>query len=79
VNGKRVPQKGYITDEITDYALEWLKPRIDAEHDGVEGRKPWFLYVSHKAVHADFLPPNRHAFHYEEEPFTPPVTWLEKP
>ena len=24
VNGKRVAQKGYITDELTDYALEWL-------------------------------------------------------
>ncbi len=24
VNGRRVPQKGYITDELTDFALEWL-------------------------------------------------------
>src|SRR5688572_31430825 len=27
VNGKAVPQKGYITDELTDYALEWLRGR----------------------------------------------------
>lgn len=79
VNGERVDQNGYITDEITDYAMKWLQPRIDTEHDGKEGRKPWFMYVSHKAAHADFLPPNRHAFKYEEEPFTPPVTWVEKP
>ncbi|NIP95738.1 MAG: sulfatase, partial [Akkermansiaceae bacterium] len=79
VNGKRVPQQGYITDEITDYAMEWLEPRIDAEHDGEKDRKPWFLYVSHKAVHADFLPPNRHAFKYDGEPFARPVTWAEKP
>lgn len=78
VNGKRVAQKGYITDELTDYALQWLQPRIDAEHDGKK-RKPWFLYVSHKAVHADFLPPNRHAFKYEKEPFERPVTSKEKP
>ena len=27
VNGKRLPQKGYITDEPTDYALDWLDHR----------------------------------------------------
>ena len=25
VDGKHVPQKGYITDELTDYALDWLR------------------------------------------------------
>ena len=25
VDGKRVPQKGYITDELTNYALDWLR------------------------------------------------------
>ncbi|NNM31355.1 MAG: sulfatase [Akkermansiaceae bacterium] len=78
VNGERVAQKGYITDEITDYALEWLKKRPDAGGAG-EGRQPWFLYVSHKAVHADFLPPNRHAYKFEDEAFERPVTWAEKP
>ena len=24
IDGKKVPQKGYITDELTDYALAWL-------------------------------------------------------
>ena len=24
VNGRRVPQKGYITDELTDYAVDWI-------------------------------------------------------
>ncbi len=79
VNGARVAQKGYITDELTDYALQWLQPRIDAEREGGVDGKPWFLYVSHKAAHADFLPPNRHAFSYEKAPFRPPVTWVEKP
>ena len=27
VDGKAVPQRGYITDELTDYALDWLKQR----------------------------------------------------
>jgi len=56
VNGERVPQKGYITDELTDYALEWL--------DQQTGEKPFFLYLSHKAVHANFTPAKRHQGQY---------------
>ncbi len=60
VNGKRVDQKGYITDELTDYAIDWLQDR---------GRdKPFFLYVSHKGVHADFVPADRHRGIYDDQP-----------
>jgi len=58
VNGKRVPQKGYITDELTDYAIDWLDTR--------ESDKPFFMYVSHKAVHADFVPADRHRGRYDD-------------
>ena len=52
VDGQQVPQKGYITDELTDYAIEWLgKTTRD---------KPFFLYLSHKGVHANFVPAERH-------------------
>ena len=53
VDGKRVEQKTYITDELTDYALAWLKEREN-------GDKPWMLYLSHKAVHHNFQPAPRH-------------------
>ncbi len=53
VDGKRVPQRGYITDEMTDYALEWIGRQQP-------GAKPFFLYLSHKAVHANFTPAPRH-------------------
>jgi N-acetylglucosamine-6-sulfatase len=52
VDGKKVPQKGYISDELTDYALDWLKARDKA--------RPFFLYLSHKGVHQDFVPADRH-------------------
>lgn len=52
VDGTRVKQKGYITDELTDYAIDWL--------DDIENDRPFFLYLSHKAVHADFIPAKRH-------------------
>jgi N-acetylglucosamine-6-sulfatase len=58
VNGKRVAQKGYITDELTDYAIDWLRQR--------DSDKPFFLYVSHKAVHADFVPADRHRGRYDK-------------
>jgi len=68
VNGKRVPQKGYITDELTDYALDWLQNRPDAE-------RPFFLYLSHKAVHSDFVPADRHRGRYQENFWQSPETY----
>ncbi|MPT49373.1 MAG: DUF4976 domain-containing protein [Sphingobium sp.] len=64
INGKKVPQKGYITDELTDYALEWLKER--------DKNKPWMMHLSHKAVHAEFIPAERHAGRYANEAFRYP-------
>lgn len=66
VNGKKVPQKGYITDELNDYALNWLKDRTS--------KKPFMLYLSHKAVHAEFIPPERYKGKYENEKFIEPKT-----
>ncbi len=66
VDGQHVPQKGYITGELTDYAMEWLEERT--------GERPFFLYLSHKAVHADFVPAERHAGRYRDAPFIAPQT-----
>ena len=67
VDGHRVKQKGYITDELTDYAIEWLAQQKPAE-------KPFFLYLSHKAVHADFTPAPRHEGTLSSLPFQRPAT-----
>ncbi|MCA9088633.1 MAG: sulfatase [Planctomycetaceae bacterium] len=58
VNGERVPQKGYITDELTGYAVDWMKQR--------DKDRPFFLYLSHKAVHANFTPAKRHEGRYAD-------------
>lgn len=73
VNGTSKPQKGYITDELTDYAVEWLEAQ-ESDKDS-----PFFLYLSHKAAHADFLPPNRHAFKYENVDVKQPSSWFDSP
>jgi N-acetylglucosamine-6-sulfatase len=67
VDGARVNQKGYITTELTDYAIDWLK-RQKADD------KPFFLYLSHKAVHANFTPEERYEDSCKDRPFTRPVT-----
>lgn len=68
INGENVQYDSttYITDLLTEHALEWMKNRQDAG-------KPFFLYLSHKAVHARFAPAKRHKDSYEtEEIFFPP-------
>ena len=67
VNGKRVPQKGYITDELTEYSLDWLKERED--------KRPFFLMISHKAVHADFVAADRHLGRYKDKRMPLPKTF----
>ncbi len=71
VNGKRISQKGYITDELTDYAVDWLESR--------SSERPFFLYLSHKGVHADFVPAERHKGRYADVEFQPPATMADTP
>lgn len=71
VDGNAVPQRGYITDELTDYAVEWLKGRSSS--------RPFFLYLSHKAVHAEFIPAERHQGRYRAKPFAAPRTMADTP
>jgi len=67
VDGKLVDQKGYITDELTDYAMQWLK-------EGRDQSKPFFLYLSHKAVHSDAMPAERHRGQYDNVKFELPAS-----
>ena len=67
VDGKLVTQKGYITDELTDYTLAFLEQR--------EKSKPFFVYLSHKGVHADFLAAPRHLGQLTGQQFPIPETY----
>ena len=70
VDGERVEHAGeYTTDVLTDYALDFL-----GEQDGAG---PFFLELSHKAVHAEFVPAPRHAGAYADDAIPyPPSMWL---
>nr|WP_315146472.1 sulfatase [uncultured Flavobacterium sp.] len=70
INGKRevYQDSTYITDLLTDHAVGWLNNR--------DKNKPFFLYLSHKAVHAPFQPAKRHAGMYVNKKYSlPPTYW----
>jgi len=69
VDGREIPQKGYITDELTDYALDWLKT--------IPADRPFFLYLSHKATHSQFVPADRHAGRYQDKQVPVPASRLQ--
>ena len=69
IDGERRKMKGYITDLLTDYAIDWLKTQ--------DGRKPFMLYLSHKAVHAEFIPAPRHKGRYAQAKVKYPVTMAD--
>ena len=58
IDGQRQQVKGYTTDILTDYAVQWLGDRS-------RDRKKFFMVLSHKAVHAEFVPAPRHQGRYE--------------
>lgn len=72
VDGVQVETEGYTTDLLTDYALDWVKRQQAEEPD-----KPFFVYLSHKAVHAEFIPAPRHAGRYAEAKIPYPPTMAE--
>lgn len=69
INGNRTTygDSTYITDLLTEHALDWLKNR--------DKEKPFFMYLSHKGVHAEFYPAKRHKGVYKEEPIELPPSF----
>lgn len=71
-NGREYQEEGYMTDILTDKAIDWLKKERDPN-------KPFSLNLWHKAVHEDHSPAPRHDKVFENDPLpTPPYdTHLE--
>jgi len=66
-NGKRRTIEGYVTDIITDLAIEHLKAR--------DKSKPFCLLYHHKAPHRAWNPAPRHASLYEDADIPLPETF----
>jgi N-acetylglucosamine-6-sulfatase len=71
-NGKEYQEKGYMTDILTEKAIDWLKEKRDPN-------KPFSLNLWHKAVHENHSPAPRHNNMYAKDVLpTPPYnTHLE--
>ena len=68
-NGQRVQQKGYVTDLITDFSLNWLKAR--------DKEKPFLLMCQHKAPHREWCPAIRHLGHDNDRKYPEPETLFD--
>ncbi len=70
INGKKLKREGYMTDLLTDYAVDFL----EEEHED-----PFFLYLSHKAVHGDFYPAKRHENDFQDVQIEHPASMADAP
>jgi arylsulfatase A-like enzyme len=68
-NGQRVQREGYVSDIITDLALDWLKQRDNA--------RPFLLMVHHKAPHRQWEPALRHLGHDSDRKYGEPSTLFD--
>ena len=68
VSRKDARIKGYYTDLVTDFALQWLKDR--------DNDKPFFMMLHHKAPHGKWEPAPRHKRYLADvEIPEPPTLW----
>ncbi|MCH7814109.1 MAG: sulfatase-like hydrolase/transferase, partial [Planctomycetes bacterium] len=69
VDGTLHQTRGYVTDVLTDYAVEWIKNQ----------RTPFFLMVSLKNCHMPLKAPPRHERLYTDESVRIPVSLSDDP
>jgi N-acetylglucosamine-6-sulfatase len=67
INGQRRRFEGYNADVLSGLAVDWLRNRRDRD-------KPFFLYLSFKAVHYPFQPAKRHRGRYAKAAIDYPET-----
>jgi N-acetylglucosamine-6-sulfatase len=61
INGERISygDSTYISDLLTKHTIDWLKKR--------DQKKPFFVYLSHKAVHHEWIAAKKHKGMYNNE------------
>jgi len=69
INGTRRQFPGYTTDVLTGEAIAWLRRETAGDAPA-----PFFLVLSHKAVHAEFVPAPRHRGRYASATIPYPAT-----
>ena len=62
--------EGYVTDVVTDKAVQWLESKRDE-------KRPFMLMVQHKAPHREWSPDFKYLDLWEEETFPEPETLFD--
>jgi N-acetylglucosamine-6-sulfatase len=70
VDGERKVIEGHMTDVLTDLAVEYIKEQSKSE-------QAWFLCLSHKAIHENFTPAERHHKSYINEKIIYPDSYAD--
>ncbi len=68
--GQEQQHQGYVTDIVTDIALEFMQERRDPD-------KPFLLMLHHKAPHRNWQPAERHLTLYDATVFPEPETLFD--
>jgi N-acetylglucosamine-6-sulfatase len=64
VNGEKVSsRKAYISEEITDYAIEFIQDNLTQQG---ESRRPFCIYLSHRSSHPPYQSPEAIAGMYQD-------------
>ena len=71
MDGSRVTEKGYLTNIITDKAIDWMEHKRDKN-------RPFILFVHHKACHRNWLPELKYINEYEDQTFPLPDTFYDQ-
>lgn len=69
-NGQKVAHEGYVTNIITDLALDWLKNTRDKG-------KPFMLMYQHKAPHREWEPDLKYLHLYDDVTIPEPPTLFD--
>lgn len=67
-NGQEFVRNGYITDILTDYAIQWIQKKRD---------KPFCLFLWHKAIHAPFTPAPRDSAAFKDAMIPEYPNWYD--
>ena len=70
IGGKKVRKEGYVTDIITNTALDWLKNKRDQN-------KPFCLLYHQKAPHREWMPAEKYYKQYTKMEFKEPETLFD--
>lgn len=65
-----VRREGYVTDIVTDLALDWLSDARDPE-------RPFFMWLGHKAPHRNWMPGPDHLTTFADTTFPEPPTLFD--